>query len=180
MTAPDPLLPVVSKVSGAKLIFGGTAPDYVDGDEFACDAKSILVTPSSDKDGDDVELACGTTIPAPRKTSYTLNGTGIQRFDEPDRLQAYCYTNDGVTVHFWLRFNDGASPIYQGDIVIEALEEGGDAGNNPGDLSFEFDGVGDYTRTVYVDPGAGVLEDNDAAADVGGDSGAVVDLEPAQ
>ena len=152
----DPLLPVISKVLGATLIFGGTAPDYADGQEFACDAKSIKVTPTSDKDGDDVTLACGTVLAAPRKTSYTLNGSGIQRFDDADGLQAYCYTNDGVPVHFWLRFNDGESPVYQGDVVIERLEEGGDAGNDPGDLSFEFDGVGEYTR----DPFTGALADD--------------------
>lgn len=143
----DPLLPVVSKVLGASLLLGGTAPDYADGSEFACDAKSIKVTPSNDKDGDDVTLACGTVLAAPRKRTFTLNGTGIQRFDDPAGLQAYAYAHDGESVHFRLKLNDGDSPIYEGTIVIEALEEGGDAGNDPGDLSFEFDGVDWYTRT---------------------------------
>ena len=165
MTEPDPLLPVISKVLGAVLRFGGTGPDYADGDEFACDTKSIKVTPDSSKDGDDITLACGTVIGAPRKKTYTLNGTGIQRFDEPDRLQAYCFEHDGETVHFWLRFNDGESPVYEGEITIEALEEGGDAGNNPGDLSFEFDGVGDYTRTPFTGTlGALDVEDEEAVA----------------
>jgi hypothetical protein len=148
----DPLLPVISKVLGAVLRFGGTGPDYVDGEEFACDAKSIKITPDSSKDGDDVTLACGTVIGAPRKKTYTLNGNIIQRFDEVDRLQAYCFGADGQPVHFWLRFNDGKSPVYQGEVTIERLEEGGDAGSNPGDVAYEFDGVGDYTREPFTPP----------------------------
>lgn len=152
MTEP-PLIPVISKVRNGSLIFGGTAPDYADGVDFACDAKSMKLTPAASKDGDDIELACGTTIAAPVTETYTLNGTGIQRFNEADRMQAYCTAHAGETVHFRLVFNDEPeSPIYSGEVTIVRLEVGGDVGANPGDLSFEFDGVGMWEEERVTAP----------------------------
>lgn len=137
-----------SKVRNGTFKLGGTSPTWTGAVSFACDPTTIKITPSNDKDGDDLEVLCGDTIPAGRKRSFTVNGDAVQHFDDEEGFQSWCYEHDSESVHFELSFNDGTSPIYSGTIVIEALEEGGDVGANPGTVSFEFEGVGWYERVT--------------------------------
>lgn len=138
-----------SKVRNGTFKLGGlTGPAWTGAVEFACDPTTIKITPKNDKDGDDLEVLCGDTIPAGRKRSFTVNGDAVQHFDDEEGFQAYCYEHDSEQVHFQLEFNDGSSPKYEGTITIVALEEGGDVGGNPGTVAFSFEGVGWYTRTA--------------------------------
>ena len=107
---------------------GGTAPD---GTAFACQATSIKVTPSYDDDGDAVETLCGDEIPAGKKEKWTLNGTSIQDFDDPEGFLAYCYENSLQTVAFEWAPNVIGAPTWAGSVVIRALEEGGDVNTPP-------------------------------------------------
>lgn len=141
--------PVRSMVRNGTLKLGGTGPTYADATEFNVPIRSVKVTPSSTAPGDPVELLGGAKLAGERTRSYKLEGSSIQQFDNPAAFQAYCFAQDGNTVHFILKFNAAGSPTYAGDVVVTALPEGGDVGFDPGNVDFSFDGVGWYTR---VDP----------------------------
>ena len=137
-----------SRVRKGTLTFGGsgggTGPD---GTTFACQASTVKVTPSYDDDGDAVETLCGDEIPAGKKEKWTLNGTSIQDFDDPDGFLAYCYENSLQTVAFEWTPNTEGAPTWAGDVVIRALEEGGDV-NTRLTTDWEFDISGRPTRTA--------------------------------
>ena len=136
-----------SRVRTGTLTFGGsgggTGPD---GTTFACQATTVKVTPSYDDDGDAVETLCGDSIPAGKKEKWTINGTSIQDFDDPEGFLAYCYTNSLQTVAFTWTPNP-TGPTWAGDCVIKALEEGGDV-NSRLTTDWEFDVSGRPTRTL--------------------------------
>jgi hypothetical protein len=146
---------------------GGTAPD---GTAFACQATSIKVTPSYDDDGDAVETLCGDEIPAGKKEKWTLNGTSIQDFDDPEGFLAYCYENSLVTVAFEWAPNTLGAPTWAGNVVIRALEEGGDV-NTRLTTDWEFDVSGRPTRTYAAGEGLeDVAEDEDTTTTYAGAS----------
>ena len=154
-----------SRVRRGTLTFGasggGTAPD---GTVFACQATSVKVTPSYDDDGDAVETLCGDTIPQGKKEKWTLNGTSIQDFDDPEGFLAYCYTNSLATVAFEWTPNDGTAPTWAGEVVIRALEEGGDV-NARLTTDWEFDISGRPTRTAAaLDEGGATSRDDEMVA----------------
>ena len=137
-----------SRVKSGTLTFGGegggTAPD---GTVFACQATTVKVTPSYDDDGDAVETLCGDSIAAGKKDKWTLNGTSIQDFDDPEGFLAYCFENSLLTVAFTWVPNIVGAPTWAGDVVIRALEEGGDV-NTRLTTDWEFDIQGRPTRTA--------------------------------
>ena len=156
-----------SRVRQGTLTFGGsgggTPPP---GTTFACQATSIKVSPSFDDDGDAVESLCGDTIPAGKKASWTLNGTSVQDFDDPEGFLTYCFTNSLTTVTFEWAPNIVGAPTWSGSVVVRALEEGGDV-NTRLTTDWEFDISGDPiraypdegTETQSTETGAGRYED---------------------
>lgn len=143
-----------SRVRKGTLTFGGEGGGIpATGTAFACQAQSIKVTPSFDDDGDAVETLCGDTIPQGKKEKWTINGTSIQDFDDPEGFLTYCYTNSLVTVAFEWAPNIEGAPTWAGEVVIRSLEEGGDV-NTRLTTDWEFDISGRPTRTYAADPGA--------------------------
>ena len=148
-----------SRVRKGSLTFGGEGGGTAGtGTVFACQATSVKVTPSYDDDGDAVETLCGDTIPQGKKEKWTLNGTSIQDFDDPEGFLAYCYENSLTTVAFEWTPNDVTALTWSGEVVIRALEEGGDV-NARLTTDWEFDISGRPLRTPEVAP----LEDEDEA-----------------
>ena len=147
-----------SRVRTGTLTFGGsgggTGPD---GTTFACQATTVKVTPSYDDDGDAVETLCGDSIPEGKKEKWTLNGTSMQDFDDPEGFLSYCYTNSLTTVDFTWTPNDVGGPTWAGQVVIRALEEGGDV-NTRLTTDWEFDISGRPTRTAAADGAAAATE----------------------
>jgi hypothetical protein len=107
----------------------------------------VKVTPSHDDDGDRVETLCGDTIPAGKKEHWTINGTSIQDFDDPEGFLSYCFTNSMQTVAFEWVPNVNGAPTWAGEVVVLALEEGGDV-NARLTTDWEFEIVGIPTRTA--------------------------------
>jgi hypothetical protein len=130
-----------SRLKSGTLTFG-SAP----GVSFACQATNVHVTPSYEDDGDDVETLCGDAIPAGKKETWVIGGTSIQDFDDPDGFLSYCYEHAMETVAFTWEPNATAGPMWAGDCVIVALEEGGDV-NVRLTTDWEFDIAGRPTRT---------------------------------
>lgn len=145
-----------SRVRKGTLTFGGSAGGTDPATAFACQATSIKVTPSFDDDGDAVETLCGDAIPAGKKQKWTINGTSIQDFDDPEGFLTYCFENSLQTVAFEWAPNVEGAPTWAGECVIRALEEGGDV-NTRLTTDWEFDISGDPTRTYAAPP----LEDED-------------------
>jgi len=113
---------------------------------FACQATNVRVTPTYDDDGDPLETLCGDTVPAGKKESWVLAGTSVQDFDDPQGFLSFCWDNRMQTVDFtWAPNQDGA-PTYTGQVVVLALEEGGDV-NVRLTTDFEFDVSGALSRT---------------------------------
>jgi hypothetical protein len=139
-----------SRVKSGTLTFGGEGGGTAGtGTVFACQATTVKVTPSYAADGDAVETLCGDQIPEGKKTTWTLNGTSIQDFDDPEGFLAYCFTNSLTTVAFEWAPNITGAPTWSGDCVIKALEEGGDV-NKRITTDWEFDIVGTPTRTPFA------------------------------
>src|SRR4051812_10755666 len=131
-----------SRLKTGVLTFGAT-PTPVD---FSCQPTNVRLTPSYEDDGDDTETLCGDTIPAGKKETWVLAGTSIQDLDDPDGFISYCFTNRMKTVPFSWEPNTTGAPTYSGDVVIVALEIGGDV-NTRLTTDFEFDVSGDLTVT---------------------------------
>lgn len=153
-----------SRVKAGTLTLGGSGGGTgTPGTAFACQASTIKITPSFDDDGDAVETLCGDTMPAGKKESWTLNGTSIQDFDDPDGFLAYCYEHSLETVAFSWQPNIVGAPTITGNCVIRALELGGDVNARlTTDWEWDISGKPDLAWT----PPAGLEADDDDAETV--------------
>lgn len=113
---------------------------------FACQATNVHLTPTYDDDGDPLETLCGDSIPAGKKESWVLGGTSVQDFDDPQGFLSYCWDNRMTTVPFTWEPNTVGAPTYSGELVVVALEEGGDV-NVRLTTDWEFDVSGELSRT---------------------------------
>ena len=118
--------------------------------DFSCQPTNVRVTPTYDDDGDQLETLCGDVIPPGKKESWVLAGTSVQDFDDPAGFLTYCYENRMTTVPFTWTPNIEGAPVWTGECVIVALEEGGDV-NTRITTDFEFDVAGTLDR-AYAGP----------------------------
>jgi hypothetical protein len=137
-----------SRLRKGVLTLGGDGT--VPGTSFACQATNVRVTPSYADDGDPIETLCGDSKPAGKKETWVLAGTSVQDFDDPEGFLTFCFDNRMLTVPFTWKPNDGESPEYSGDVVVVALEEGGDV-NSRLTTDWEFQVSGDLVR-AYAAP----------------------------
>jgi hypothetical protein len=135
---------VASRLRNGELTFGGNGTGTAV--SFACQATTVAVNPSYDNDGDPVEVLCGERLPAGKRETWTISGTSLQDFDDPQGFLAYCYTHAMETVAFTWKPNADGAPTWTGECVILALVEGGDVQSRL-DTDWEFDIVGRPTRT---------------------------------
>lgn len=129
-----------SRLRTGKLTFGPPETPVV----FACQATAVTVTPSYDDDGDPLETLCGDTIAAGKKASYTIAGTSVQDFDNPQGFLSYCWNTQMQQVAFTWQANPSA-PTWAGNCVILALPEGGEV-NTRLTTDWEFEIVGSPYR----------------------------------
>lgn len=146
-----------SRVKAGTLTLGGSGGGTgTPGTAFACQASTIKCTPSYDDDGDAVETLCGDKIPAGKKESWTLNGTSIQDFDDPDGFLAYCYDHSLESVAFEWQPNVVGAPTITGTVVIRALELGGDV-NTRLTTDWEWD-ISGRALLTWPDPATAATE----------------------
>jgi hypothetical protein len=132
---------VESRVKQGVLTFGEDA----ESSDFSCQPTNVRVTPSYDDDGDQLETLCGDVIPPGKKESWVLAGTAVADFDNPEGFLSYCFDNRMMTVPFKWQPNITGAPTWSGNVVIVALEEGGDV-NTRITSDFEFDLSGTPVR----------------------------------
>jgi hypothetical protein len=117
-----------SKVKEGTLHLGGATPI-----DLSCAPTNIRMTPSSDV-GDEVETLCGDVLPGEIKTTWVLQGSSIQDFNDPAGFLAFAFDYDGENVPFtWTPNLDG--PTFDGTVRVAAMEIGGDVN---GQLTSDF------------------------------------------
>ena len=165
-------MPVVeSRLKTGLLTLGGTpgiplAPP-TGGEEFACQATNVTITPAFSDEGDLVETLCGDTVLPTTKTDWSLTGTSIQDFDAVDSFIKYTWDNNLVEVPFLWQPNTGTT-VFHGMVQVRALVVGGDV-NTRITSDFEWPIVGQPTVTWPTVAGdeepAADDEDNESPAD---------------
>lgn len=138
---------VESRVRKGDLTLGGDGS--TGGTTFACQANNVHVTPSYADDGDATETLCGDKIPAGKKETWVIGGTSLQDFDDPAGFLTYCFDNRMDTVAFSWQPNTEGAPTWTGNVVLVALEEGGDV-NTRLTTDWEFDLSGTPVRQYTV------------------------------
>lgn len=120
----------------------------LDAVEFSCQATNVRLTPSTSDTGDEVETLCGDKIGAETTTSWSLAGTSIQDFTDPDGFVLWCFENDLTEVAFSWQPNATAG-TWTGTARVRAVELGGDV-NTRLTTDWEWPLVDTPTHTPYV------------------------------
>jgi hypothetical protein len=114
-----------SKLKTGTLTIGGTGSPPIGGSEFACQATNVRLAPTHNDTGDEVETLCGDKLGADTDTSWALQGTSIQDFDDPDGFVMFAFDSNLQTVPFsWQP--SATSPTFTGTCNVRAVEIGGD------------------------------------------------------
>lgn len=128
---------VESKLKSGVLTLGGTDTGGVitGGQEFACQATNVRLSPSFNDSGDELETLCGDKLAPDTKTTWSLQGTSVQDFDNPDGLIKFAFDNNLMNVPFSWQPNAGDMK-WTGTVQMRALETGGDVNSR---LTTDFD-----------------------------------------
>lgn len=128
-----------SKVKSGTLTLGGASPT-----DFSCSPTNIRLTPSVNTE-DPLEVLCGDVIQGIGSTTWSLDGTAVSDFDDPNGFVLYAFHQNGETVPFTWQPNP-QSGTWSGSVVIAAIEIGGDI-NTRLTTDFSFGVVGQLTLT---------------------------------
>lgn len=130
-----------SKVKQGTLTFGGATPV-----DFSCSPTNIRLTPSVDTE-DPLEVLCGDIIQGQGVTTWSLDGTAVSDFDDPNGFVLFCFNQNGQTVPFTWQPNV-LSGTWSGSVIISAVEIGGDV-NTRLTTDFSFGVVGQLALTPH-------------------------------
>jgi hypothetical protein len=97
----------------------------IDALPFASQATNVNLEPKTDEDGDRLEVLSGETVEPDDVTTWDLNITSVQDFDDPAGFIATCLDQAGEVVPFvWQPNATGVS--YAGTIKLRPVAIGGD------------------------------------------------------
>jgi len=106
-----------SRLRLGTLTLGGTS--------FATQATNVRLVPSTEEDGDALEVLSGDEILPDDVTTWALAITAVQDFDDPAGFVNYAMQNAGDVVAFvWAPNPPGVS--YAGNVKVRPVEIGGD------------------------------------------------------
>jgi len=111
----------------------GSEVDLID---FSAQAKSCKLTPSVDN-GDPINVLSGESVPGDRTESFTLDGTFLQDLGVAAGTTEWLFTHRGETHPFIYVPLTAAGKQITGDLVVEAIDIGGDA-KTKGESDFSF------------------------------------------
>ncbi|WP_194919515.1 hypothetical protein [Catenulispora rubra] len=131
-----------SRLKEGVLTFGPAAsPDLT----VSCQATEVTLEPDFDETSDPVETLCGDELPAVVKTTWSLNFTGIQDWENADGFVNYAFDHDGEVIEFvWKPRKNG--PTWSGSCQVKAVLIGGEI-NQRITSDAEWPVVGTPTRT---------------------------------
>lgn len=97
----------------------------IDANAFAGQATNVRLTPSVTTTGDRLEVLSGDVIEPEESTTWALEFTGVQDFDDEDGWIEFCRSSAGDVVPYsWKPNADG--PTYTGTCTVRAVVIGGD------------------------------------------------------
>ncbi|MEV3852737.1 hypothetical protein AB0J38_00165 [Streptomyces sp. NPDC050095] len=113
---------------------GSDAGDVLD---VSCQPTNVTLTPDTDE-GDSQEVLCGDVLSTGGATSWTLDVTSIQDFDNAQGFTLWALENEGKSATFEWKPNDvSGSPTFTGTVTVRAMAIGGDvATQNTSDVSW--------------------------------------------
>lgn len=92
---------------------------------FATQATAVSLVPSTDEEGDAVETLSGDTISPDDVTTWTLNITAIQDFEDAAGLLEFLRANAGEEVPFNWKPTAAAIPNWTGTVKVRPTVIGG-------------------------------------------------------
>lgn len=112
--------------------------------DYGTQVSNVRLVPSNDTE--DGTPTLGIPTPPPLiTTTWELQGTAIQDWEDAAGFVEYCRTTNNTTVAFEWVPNTGNGVTYSGNCTVTAVEIGGDvATQNTTDFTFRV--VGDITR----------------------------------
>lgn len=117
MTTPAPIVDHRNKLGELTL----------DGTTFASQATNVNLTPSTTEDGDPLEVLSGATITADDETTWTLNVTSVQDFNDAAGFIAFALARAGDEIPFtWRPSAAPTSVSYEGTVKVRPVPIGGD------------------------------------------------------
>lgn len=124
-------------VGPGKLTIGATD----DLTQFGSQCTSCKVTPSVDT-GDPLDVLSGEQAAGDRSESWTLNGTFVQDFGATESTTEWLFTHRGESHPFEYTPSNAAGKKISGQLVVEAIEIGGDVKTKPtSDFEFNLEGA---------------------------------------
>lgn len=115
---------------------------------FEGQVTSLRLVPNVETE-DAINVLSGEQAPGDRSESFTLSGTLLQDLGALDSTTEFCFTNRGVQMPFVYVPSTAAAKQIEGQVVVEAIEIGGDAKTKP-TSDFEWNLVGEPTITDVV------------------------------
>ena len=115
---------------------------------FAVQATSVALVPSTDEEGDAVETLSGDEILPDDVTTWTLNITAIQDFENSAGFLEFLRANAGDVVTFNWKPTAAAVPNWSGSVKIRPTTIGGEVNSrltSEVELPVQGDIVADYT-----------------------------------
>lgn len=110
-----------------------------------CQMSNVRLVPDREEE-DGTPTLCDPEPPPLITTSWTLAGSAVQDWEDPDGFVEFCRTNDGTTVTFEWVPNTDVGVTFEGSVQVRAVEFGGDVAVQT-TTDFEFPVVGAITRT---------------------------------
>jgi hypothetical protein len=137
-----------SKLKSGKLTLGGTGTPPVGGTEFSCQATNVRIVPTFNDQGDEVETLCGDKLSPDTTSTWNLQGTSIQDFDNPESFIKYTWDHNLEKVPFTWQPNANAT-VVSGIVQMRAVEMGGDVNTRiTTDFDWPLDGDPEVTWPV--------------------------------
>lgn len=92
---------------------------------FATQASNVRLSPSTDEDGDALETLSGDELTPAETTTWSLNITAVQDFEDEDGFVNFAMVNDGDIVPYSWK-PKAVGPTYTGTVRVRAVEIGGE------------------------------------------------------
>lgn len=97
----------------------------IDGEAFATQATNVRLVPATNNNGDALEVLSGDVVTPDDETTWSLNITAVQDFDDPAGFVASSLANAGDVVAYVWKPN-AAGVEYAGTVRVRPVEIGGD------------------------------------------------------
>lgn len=132
------------KLGPGELSIGGTTSPTV----FSSQARSVKLVPSVDRDDDEYVLS-GEQVEGDRTETWALEGTFVQDVGATDSTTEWLFDHRGERHPFTFVPNTATGVGFTGEIIVEAIEIGGDAMTKP-TSDFEFALIGPPTKATQA------------------------------